>query len=140
MNKIKNIKKLSILAKSCVLILLLLYNFGCSLYKNEIIKEIPSPTGNYKAVIFQRDCGATTGFSTQISIIKINEKLPNKSGNIFIADTNHGEAPAAPWGGPRVKVTWKNNNKLVVHYNTKARIFKETTPIYRIDIEYIKDI
>lgn len=36
---------------------------------NKIIQEIPSPNRKLKAVIFTRDCGATTGFSTQISLL-----------------------------------------------------------------------
>ena len=51
---------------------------------NEIAVELISPDKNYKAVIFQRDCGATTGFSTQVSVLGVNEELENKSGNIFI--------------------------------------------------------
>ncbi len=35
---------------------------------NEILKEVRSPTGKMKGVVFQRDCGATTGFSTQVSV------------------------------------------------------------------------
>jgi hypothetical protein len=33
---------------------------------------------NLNIVVFQRDCGATTGFSTQVSIIEIGEELPNQ--------------------------------------------------------------
>lgn len=50
---------------------------------NEINIELVSPDKKHKAIIYQRDCGATTGFSTQISIIKRNEKLPNKNGNVL---------------------------------------------------------
>ncbi len=34
---------------------------GC---KNEIVSENPNPDKTLKVVIFQRDCGATTGFTT----------------------------------------------------------------------------
>ena len=53
---------------------------------NEMYAEELSPDKKYKAVIFQRDCGATTGFSTQISIIGANDELENESGTIFIID------------------------------------------------------
>jgi len=89
------------------------------------MKEFLSPEGTYKAVVFQRDCGATTGFSTQISVLKMNKKVPNKSGNLFIADTNYGDAPAASWGGPQVEVAWKNNNSLIIRHHLKTKIFKQ---------------
>lgn len=44
---------------------------------NEIIEEIPSPNKGFKAVIFTRDCGATTGYSTQLSIIDNSANLDN---------------------------------------------------------------
>jgi hypothetical protein len=41
---------------------------------------MPSPDGRRDAVMFQRDCGATTGFSTQISILDTGGQ-PAGSGN-----------------------------------------------------------
>ncbi len=54
--------------------------------RNELYAEVLSPDYEHKAVVFQRDCGATTGFSTQISIISAKDELQNESGNIFIID------------------------------------------------------
>jgi len=53
---------------------------------NEVFSVVVSPNKKHKAVLFQRDCGATTEFSTQISILDKNAKLLNKSGNILTAD------------------------------------------------------
>lgn len=53
---------------------------------NEVYSEMLSPDGKHKVVVFQRDCGATTGFSTQISIIDSDDDLKNESGNIYIID------------------------------------------------------
>jgi hypothetical protein len=39
---------------------------GCG---NDMLATIPSPSGGRKLVIFQRACGATTGFSTQASLL-----------------------------------------------------------------------
>jgi hypothetical protein len=43
--------------------------------RNDLAAESVSPDKQYKAVIFKRDCGTTTGFNTQISILYTNEKL-----------------------------------------------------------------
>ncbi len=53
---------------------------------NEVYSEVLSPDGEYKAVVFQRDCGATTGFSTQVSIIHSGVNLKNEGGNVYIID------------------------------------------------------
>ena len=54
--------------------------------EQSVYQEVTSPNNVYKAVEFSRDGGATTGFNTQISIIKAGKKLPDKPGNIYISD------------------------------------------------------
>ena len=39
-----------------------------SLCGNTLLAETPSPEGNLRAVVFERNCGATTSFSTQVSV------------------------------------------------------------------------
>ncbi len=40
-------------------------------------------------MVFQRDCGATTGFSTQVSIIKADEPLSDgEPGNTYVTTGN----------------------------------------------------
>jgi hypothetical protein len=53
---------------------------------NTVIAEAVSPSGKTKAVLFERSCGATTGFSSQLSIVAAHGNLRNDSGNAFIAD------------------------------------------------------
>lgn len=90
---------------------------------NEPISETPSPDKSLKAVIFQRDCGATTGFSKQVSILPANQSLPNESGNALVADTDHGKAPSGPGGGPEVIAEWKSSRELVLRLHPSARTF-----------------
>ncbi|HEX8473905.1 MAG TPA: hypothetical protein VF666_07715 [Pyrinomonadaceae bacterium] len=73
---------------------------GCG---NELLGEAQAPGGKWKAVVFQRDCGATTSYSTQISILRIDEWLVNEGGNVFVVDTNHGQAPGGRGGDPVVE-------------------------------------
>jgi hypothetical protein len=93
---------------------------GCG---NEILRAHYSPTKQLKAVVFERDCGATTGFSTQISVISANGDLPNEAGNVFVADTDHGKSPSGPGGGPPVEVEWKGESSLNIIYDNRARVF-----------------
>jgi hypothetical protein len=112
------------------------YKFSSGACENEIVSEISSPDGTLKAVIFQRSCGATTGFTTQVSVLRISTSLPDDSGNIFVADTNHGGARSAAWGGPEAKVYWENSRKLIIEHQIMARVFKAEKQIDGIVVEY----
>ncbi len=112
------------------------YRFSSGICKNGIVSEISSPDGMFKAVIFQRDCGATTGFSTQVSVLRISRSLPDDNGNIFVADTNHGRARSAAWGGPEAKVYWENSRKLIIEHQIMTRVFKAEKQIDGVVVEY----
>jgi len=103
---------------------------------NEVLAVYHSPNNKLRAVIFQRDCGATTGFSTQVSVLSSAEALENKGGNIFVADTNHGAAPAGRGGGPELQVVWLSDNRLQIQYNKLVRIFRAEKESDGVEIEY----
>lgn len=83
-----------------------------------------------RAVLFSRDCGATTGFSTQLSILLINESLPGTSGNVFIEDGNHGASEY--WA----KVRWDSPKRIVVSYPSHARLFRKETLVKGVAVIY----
>jgi len=88
---------------------------GCffhNLCGNNPISEAVSPDGKYKAVLFQRDCGATTDFSTQISILKKDESLPNSGANTF-----------ATGNSQNVRYHWLDNDQLVIETDKTERIY-----------------
>lgn len=103
---------------------------------NEVLREHSSPGGKLKVVVFQRNCGATTGFSTQASILSVEEDLPDEGGNLFVSDTNHGAAPSGPGGGPEVRVGWKNARELWLSHHGNARIFKAEREVRGIAVSY----
>ena len=90
---------------------------------------MPSPDGKIEAVIFERDCGATTDFTTQISIVPKGASLRNEAGNAFIADSNHGAAPAARWGGPPSDVKWIANRQIMISIHPATRISLQKTAL-----------
>jgi hypothetical protein len=106
------------------------------LCSDEIVAEGISPNGNHKAVIFVRNCGATTDFSSQVAIMDNKEKFNSKINAILIADTDHGESPAWQWGGPEIKTQWEDDNNMTIFLHSQARVFKKAN-IYRgINIVY----
>lgn len=85
--------------------------------------------------MFQRDCGATTGFSTQVSVLKAGEELFG-SGNTFVADTDYGAATASDWGGPWAEIEWVTSNRLRVRYAVNSRIFEQDKRVSGVKISY----
>lgn len=96
-----------------------------SLCGNTEISRVASPDGRHDAVLFERNCGATTGFATHLSLIPSGAPLPHNAGNIIAAELAPGGVPA-PWGGPRITAFWRNEGNLVVQLDPMARVFHQT--------------
>jgi hypothetical protein len=103
--------------------------------ENTPVQREVSPDGVLQAVLFARDCGATTGFSSQVSILGRDEALPNRAGNAFIADLGDG-APAAPWGGPAVTLRWTGDATLVIAHDQRARVLAMEREVRGVRISY----
>jgi len=99
------------------------------------IAEAKSPDGIYTAIMFQRDCGATTGFSTQVSILKTGQSVSG-AGNVFVADSNQGTAAPGNWEGPWVEMQWRGSKTLLIHYAVGSRVFVQKTSVSGISVEY----
>lgn len=104
---------LILLIVSAVVFLHNLLKGGCA---NEIYSEVESPGNKYKAVAFLRDCGATTGFSTQISILNLSDVLKNSSGDVYI--TNGRPENVAP------DMMWIDDRELVIKTELTGNEFK----------------
>jgi len=57
-------------------------------------------------VIFQRDCGATTGFSTQISILSSDTELPNEHGSLLSFNGHPKDT--------KLSISWKSDDLVKV--------------------------
>ena len=109
---------------------------GCA---NERLADRPSPDGRWHAVVFQRACGATTGFSTQVSVLPAGDSLRNEGGNAFTDDADHGAAPAGPGGGPPVSALWIAPDTLEVRYHPRSRVFTREASVGAVAIRYATD-
>ena len=120
--------------KQIIVISIFLYFFlsGCSSpfsCENELLFQVNSPDNQYKAVIFTRDCGATTAKSYQISILKIDKEFDNKEkGNLFIAEL--GSRPLVPIG-----FAWSSDS-LHVHINDPKEIFLQKDSMLNQPVTY----
>jgi len=121
-----------------LVIILVIFSIGILLFLymisgmcgNEILKEVPDSNNKYKAVIFSRDCGATTGSSIQISIMQSDKTLKNKGGNIFVMGHD---------GRGSAEVKWINDKKLRINYHKPDRIYHQKKGFFGIEIIYTEN-
>jgi hypothetical protein len=85
--------------------------------------------------MFQRDCGATTGFSTQVSVVEHGREVSG-GGNAFRADDDHGAAAAGAWGGPWAEMRWLAPDHLLIRYAAKSRLFAQEVQVSGVKISY----
>lgn len=103
---------------------------------NTVLRRVPAPDGHHVAVLFTRDCGATTAASTQVSVLWRWERLWGRSGNALTTDSNHGSAPSGRGGGPVVDLEWVRPDSLQIRYDTLARIFQTEPTVRSVRISY----
>jgi hypothetical protein len=103
---------------------------------NEIIEEIPSPNKGFKAVIFTRDCGATTGYSTQLSIIDNSANLDNEAGNVLIMSDKTGDGLTSDNGGAKVNATWTSDTTITIYFDSRTEVRKQEPEINGIKASY----
>lgn len=109
---------------------------GCSdPCENTVLIRATSPGGKWDAVMFERSCGATTDFSTEISVLKAGGAAPG-GGNIFVADSHHGVARPGRWGGPWAEIKWLSPTRLVVRYAAGSRIFLQRKAVGDVFVTY----
>ncbi len=103
---------------------------------NQILKEYPSPSGKLKAVVFERDCGATTGFSTHVSIVQAGNVLENEGANLFSADTDHDRAPSGLGGGPEIRFRWLTDSSAELQHHPLVRIFRAENKVKGVRVAF----
>lgn len=109
---------------------------ACSDCANRVIAEVTSPGRTARAVIFERSCGATTGLSMQVSLLRASTTLPRGKGNVFIADDDHGSVPVNAGGMIDVKVFWVSEREMLIRYPARARVFLRRTEHDGVRVTY----
>ena len=97
------------------------------LCENKTLEALRSPDASHTAYLFERDCGATTGVSHQVSIMPDSDRLPNQAGNIFVADRQDTK-PQLHWTGART---------LEIRHKKTARTFKLEKHRDGINVAYV---
>lgn len=111
------------------LFVLALSNMPDDMCATSVFDHSISPKGNAKAVLFEIDCGATTGSNRQISIVPSNTDLAGK--NPKLPKSFFGAS-----GAPQVKMNWLTSDRLEIHYPEDATIFRMKNVSSGVIIEY----
>ena len=117
-------------------LLLLLSLPACSvLCSNETVASLKSPDGKHRAILFMRECGATTDYTTQVSIVASTWPY-HDIGNVFVADAYARDAKRGSWGGPWAEAAWISPQQLLVTYDARSRVFTQNAKVRGIHITY----
>lgn len=93
--------------------------------ENTISQTLTSPDGTQKAVVFTRGCGATTGDSTQISLVNSSGSVGKEAGNVLVLGD---ETP--------VSLRWKNATTLEIHFPATSQSFTKKTSVDGVSVVY----
>lgn len=95
---------------------------------NDTIKlESRSPSGKYIVTLYERNCGATTDFSTIANLRSASDRFDSEQGDIFVLK---GRSP--------VNLSWSGDTNLHVQCDqcSANRIFKQETLWTDVHITY----
>jgi hypothetical protein len=127
---------LIVIVVGCAALLDHLFDDMCA---TTVIDQFASPSNKLKAVLFQIDCGATTGFNTQVSIVPGSTVAMQKNSlpkSFFAAGGYHGQAPSGESGAPEVRVFWKSDDRLEIQHHAVNRIIRAEKYSSGVAIEY----
>jgi hypothetical protein len=107
------------------------------------IAESVAPGGKVKAVVFSRDCGATTEFNSHVALIPSDSSLSTESKSFlgvrafFSADCNNGRAPAGTGGGPEVRIRWVSDTRIEIQHHNAVRIIQAASSSKGVVVDYL---
>src|ERR1043166_8245063 len=109
---------------------------ACSLCTNSPVGEYWSPTYVRRLVVFERSCGSTTGFSTQVSLLPASRDWPRGVGNVFVADDDHGSESLGERHTLKLTALWLTEDRVLISYSAKARVFRRQSEVNGVAIQY----
>lgn len=111
---------------------------GASSCSNTVLSQVTSPGAELKAVIFSRHCGATTGSSTQVSILPASATLrASDAGNVLVVEDHGATAASGGVGRLALEVHWVGRNRLRLMHDSRVRALKAERSIAAVRIEYV---
>ena len=100
----------------------------------ELSRQVPSPSGQHSAVVFTKDCGATTRSTIGVAVVEASRTgIPDTQFVAFVMeDSAGGEKPFSDSAIPE----WDSDSVLVVRYTHRGRTFRTTARIGSVRVNY----
>jgi len=96
---------------------------GC---ETTVHSELPSPGSDFKAIVFEKECGATTNFNTQVSLLPLYEKFDSEQyPPVLIVD-----------GRIRLPIVWLDAYHLKISVPSGATVYRKDRQYKGIQIDY----
>lgn len=113
-------------------LLLVAIGSACSLDPcgNDALGGYESPDGQKEAIVFLRDCGATTAESIHVFIAS---RASREKGSRWSTAT---QGNALVLEDSDVEAQWLGSDRLVLMYQPGAKVFKKESPVEGVVIEY----
>jgi hypothetical protein len=102
---------------------------------NSDVRRVTSPDRRHEAVVFTRDCGATTGWAANVSIMRPGAGHPRGPGNVFRAEWRLAQPDSA--GQPAVLVEWRTPTRLRIVFDDRVEPFMQQSTAGRLSLEYV---
>lgn len=114
-------------ARPLMLATVMLFATGCSICDNSLKSEAISPDRGLIARTCERNCGATTDFSSIVNLQSTSVKYDSNDGVLFIAKGQYDIS--TKWTGPK---------SLLITCNgcSRANVFREVSVLGDIDVSY----
>src|SRR5207249_11010857 len=99
-----------------------------------------SPDGQKAVFVNTRNCGATTDWVVEASLLNANESITNyNTGNIMRINSDLGRAwPTAPGGWPIISAQWENPTSLTLHYSRNSVVMYKTERKENISVRFVE--
>lgn len=105
---------------------------------NTIVETLPSPDNAWNAILFERSCGATTGFTSQVSVMPSGRSLPDTAGNAFVS-MRGDTAGTTTWGGPLVQLSWTGERQLEVSHDPTAHTMSSSNRVGEVSVSFVEN-
>jgi hypothetical protein len=95
--------------------------------ESTVLSEQKSPNGAFVFWVFRRNCGATTGYATSLSIRRAGDEFdPEADDEVFIME---GDVPAT--------ASWADVDRIQVDIPKEAEIFRSEQEWNGVTISYV---
>jgi len=102
----------------------------------ELVYKAYDPGSDRYAVVEERDCGATTAKAIVVRVGRAS-RSPDAASEVFVADNDHGRAPAMEFPNMAISVVWRRPGELSIAYDAEARVFRRLATAEGARITYI---